>query len=542
VSVAEVKARTTQCQMGEALTLHPHRLSRRATLRLGAGLAAMALHPRAARSAATASRFADNGPDADARFRALDEKIEAAMARYHIPGVAVGVYYEGREHVRGYGVTNVDHPLPVDGDTLFRIGSITKTFTGTAIMRLAEQGVLNLNAPVRSYLPGLKLADETTAATVTVRQLLNHSAGWLGDDYASFGRGEDALARYVAGMQQLPQLTPLGQVFAYNNAAVNLAGRVIEAVTGMPYETAAQTLLLDPLGLAHSGFFTDALVGYNLTASHVAKSESPIAEIEEVSPQVERMAARSRSGRQVVVDPAAWTFPRSLNPTGGLISTARDQLRYARFHLGNGTAEDGRPLLSPRSLAAMRANPGPGGTIVMEIDGVCVTWWQRRTAEGVPVFQHGGAWGGQNSDLFIVPAHSFAMTILTNSTTGPKLIAELSWSGWALSHFTGLSNPPATPRSRAAAELAPYEGRYTGWTIPPDGSPDRTEELAIELTAEHGRLRVRGELDATLAFYRDDYVLATSPEGQVGRSDFVRGPDGRIAFFRDRGRLYRYQV
>ena len=460
---------------------------------------------------------ADSRQGTAALFRELDAKIEAAMARYHIPGVAVGVIYQDHEHLRGYGVTNIDYPLPVDGDTLFRIGSTTKTFTGAAAMRLAEQGVLDLNAPVRTYLPALKLMDESVATRVTVRQLLNHSAGWLGDDYADLGRGEDALAKYVAGMHQLPQLTPLGKVFAYNNAAVVLAGQVIEVVTGKPYETAMHELILDPLGLTHSGFFTDALVGYNISASHDVADDRP------------------------VVPRSTWPIPRSIHSTGGLISSARDQLRYARFLLGDGTTDDGAALLTPKSLVAMRSAPGPGGTITLEIDGVCVSWWQRRTAEGVPVFQHGGSWGGQNSDFFFVPERGFAMTTLTNSTNGSKLIAELGRSGWALSQFCGLSNPSAVAQAAPPAQLAQYEGRYNGWVIPPNGPTDQIVEQPIELKAADGGLRVSGDLELSLAFYRDDFVLTTDKEGQVKRSDFVRGPDGRIAWFRDGGRLYAYQ-
>src|SRR5262249_22662503 len=98
-------------------------------------------------------------PTADPDFRALDAKIQAAMARYGVPGVAVGVLAQGREYIQGYGVTNVDYPVPVDGDTLFRIGSTTKTFTGTTVMRLVEQGTLALDAPVRTYLPHFNTAD-----------------------------------------------------------------------------------------------------------------------------------------------------------------------------------------------------------------------------------------------------------------------------------------------------------------------------------------------------------------------------------------------
>ena len=443
-------------------------LSRRTLMASAAG--ALALAPWIGRARAQAAPVASD-KTADALFRELDERIEAAMTRYHVPGVAVGVYWQGREHLRGFGVTNVDHPLPVDADTLFRIGSTTKTFTATAMMRLVEQGKVDLAAPARTYLPDLTLADEAVAASVTVRQLLNHSAGWLGDDYGDFGRGDDALARYVAGMKQLPQLTPPGQVFAYNNAAIVVAGRVIETLTGKPYETALQELVLDPLGLKHSGFFTDQLVGENIAASHDVEKD------------------------RAVVMTGAWAFPRSINSTGGLISSAREQLAYARFHLGDGKAADGKQVLTPQSLQAMRSNPGPGGTITMEIDGVCVGFWQRRTAEGVPVFQHGGSWGGQNSDFFFVPDRQFAMTVLTNSTSGARLMYELGRSGWALSQFCGLSNPPAVPKPQPPERLAHYEGHYKAGVIPPDGPPDKIVELDIELKAADGGLRVTGDID-----------------------------------------------
>jgi CubicO group peptidase (beta-lactamase class C family) len=460
-----------------------------------------------------------NDKAADTLFHALDERIEAAMQRYHVPGVAVGVYWRGREHVRGFGVTNVDHPLPVDGDTLFRIGSTTKTFTATAMMRLVERGKVDLAAPVRTYLPDLTLADETAARSVTVRELLNHSAGWLGDDYGEFGRGDDALARFVTAMKVLPQLTPPGQVLAYNNAAIVVAGRIIETLTGKPYETALQELVLEPLGLKHSGFFADELVGENIAASHDAEND------------------------RAIVMVGAWAYPRSIDATGGLVSSAREQLAYMRFHLGDGKGADGKQVLTPQSLKTMRSNPGPGGTITMELDGVCVGFWQRRTAEGVPVYQHGGTWGGQISDFFFVPDRQFAMTVLTNSTSGAKLLYEVARSsGWALTQFCGLTNPPAAPKALPPERLAQYEGRYKASVIPPNGPPDKIVDQEIELKAADGGLRVSGDSDTpSLAFYRDEYVLATNSLGQTSRSDFLRGPDGRITWFRDGGRLWRRQ-
>src|SRR5262252_4375805 len=235
-----VTAPSGEVSMHRATTA-PRRVSRRGFLRVTAGEAAAATIGRAAPTlaepAAPPGASSRSLQPSDPLLRALGEKIRPLWPQYKIPGVAMGMYYQGQEHVRGYGVTNVDYPQPVDGGTLFRIGSTTKTFTGTTVMRLVEQGLLDLDAPVRTYLPSLRLADESVAARVRVRQILNHSAGRLGEYYSDFGRGADAITRYVAGMAELPQLTPPGEVFAYNNAAVVLTGHVIERIAGQRTKT-----------------------------------------------------------------------------------------------------------------------------------------------------------------------------------------------------------------------------------------------------------------------------------------------------------------
>ena len=496
--------------MDEAV-LRPHRLSRRTVLRTASGAAlsaaASALLPRATLAASPntpAPLVGGSAGDqpADALFRELDAKIEAAMADYDIPGVAVGVLYQGHEHLRGFGVTNRDYPLPVDGDTLFRIGSITKTVTATTIMRLVEQGLVDLDAPVRTYLPDLTLADESVAARVTLRQLLDHSAGFLGEYYPDTGRGADAISRYVAGMVAVPQLTPLGKVFAYNNASVVIAGLVIEAVTGQSYEAVVRDLVLNPLGLDHTFFNADEFVGYNVTASHTTLDGAS------------------------VVNPPAWRLWRSLYPTGGLVSSARDLLRYARFHLSDGANIEGPPVLSAASLQAMRTELGPGGTDGCEIDGIGVNWFQRRTAEGVPVYFWPGSWAGQYSSLTFVPDRGFALTLQTNGASG--LRDDFLVDDWVLEHFVGLHNPPAVPQTLTAAQLAPYEGRYTAQVIDPPQGVSGTVETSLAIRAADGGLRVRlagdssQELDPApgntasetqLSFYRDNYVVLLDAEG-----------------------------
>ncbi|MDI6097434.1 serine hydrolase domain-containing protein [Actinoplanes sp. NEAU-A12] len=482
-------------------------MSRRQILRAVAGSAAAVTVGTGAAAPAGAT-----GSRVPRVVRELEEKIKAGMTAYGIPGVAYGLRYQGRDYVGGFGVTSVAEPAAVDGDTAFRVASTTKTFTGTAVMRLAERGRLDLDRTVRSYLPDFRTSDEAASRRVTLRQVVNHSAGWLGDVYTDTGSDDGALARYVEALATAPQLTPPGRVFAYNNAAIGVAGRLIEVASGKVYEQALRELILDPLRLRHSGFSLDELGGTPVAVPH----------------------GPDENGNQVAV-PEALAIPRSFHSFGGLYSTARDQLRWARYHLG-----DGSPLLSRRALRAMRWRPGPGGTLLVDLDGMGVTWMLRPTAEGPRVVQHGGDLPGQHSGFMLVPERDFALTVLTNSEGGPSLLAELFADDWALRRFAGLHNVPAKPRALPPSELAGYEGRYVTEQIGYDGERVSSE---VDMVGVDGRLslRIGGVEGVALPFYRRDFVLVRSPDGSDThfRADFIRDTDGSVGWFRFGGRLYR---
>ena len=236
----------------------------------------------------------------------------------------------------------------------------------------------------------------------------------------------------------------------------------------------------------------------------------------------------------------------------------------AAFHLGDGTAQNGSRLLTNESLVAMRSNPGPGGTLVVELDGMGVTWMLRPSAEGMRIVQHGGIWAGQHLGFVMVPERGFALTMLTNSDGGPQLLKELFYDDWALRRFAGVSNLPAEPRALTQAELAPFEGRYTAEIIDESGAVTRME---VDLTGDNGRLNMTQKMrsveqdvlddptdieetedsspaqEFSLAFYRDDYVLVYDESGEptFSRANFLRGADGGVAWLRFRGRLFRHQ-
>src|SRR5829696_10092664 len=306
----------------------------------------------------------------DSKFKKISQKIVSEMKRLRVPGVAIGMYHKGKEFEAGFGVTSLEHPLPVTADTLFQTGSISKTFTGTLLMMLVEQGKVDLDAPVQKYIRYFKVKDKQVSKKVTVRHLLTHMGGWVGDYFNDFGNGDDALDKMVKDIARMPQVQPLGTIWSYNNTGFNVASRIIEIVTKKPYEQAVQEMLLDPLGLDMSFFYpSDLLFTHRFVVGH-QKVKNKV--------QVAR----------------PWAIGRAGNGVGGVVSTVRDLLKYARFHMSNGR----KNILTGKSLRAMRvpqADAGPRGLMG-------ITWFIRKAGD-LTVYGHGGATNGQQAYFFFIP-------------------------------------------------------------------------------------------------------------------------------------------
>jgi CubicO group peptidase (beta-lactamase class C family) len=445
-------------------------------------------------------------------FERISAATREAMERLRVPGVALGVLHRGQERVAGFGVTSVENPLPVDANTLFQIGSISKTFTATTIARLVDQERLRLDAPIRTYLSSLRLADEDVAARVTLRHTLTHTAGWLGDYFGDTGPGDDALAKMVERMAEIPQLTPLGEVWSYNNAAFYLAGRVVEVATAQTVEAAIRELVLDPLGMTSSYFFASDVISHRFAVGH-----------------------RSTENGYVVTRP--WGLPRAANPVGGISSTVPDLLRYARFHLGDGTAPNGTRLLRTDSLAAMGEPNAPAGC---GTDWIGLSWMLRDVG-GTRVVGHGGSTHGQTSSFSIVPDRGFAIAILTNADRGPELHRQIT--AFALGVYLGVAGSPVVPIDRSPGDLAACVGTYRAAL---DDSEISLQNGALVLqTLPRGGFPFPNSPappappPVRLAFYADDRVVALDPPAKDLRGEFLRDPNGQIVWFRWGLRIHR---
>ena len=437
-----------------------------------------------------------------ALFDELCAAVEATLAETGTPGAAVGLLHERNEHVAGFGTTSVENPLEVTPDTLFQIGSITKTFTGTVVMALVERGDLDLDAPVRRYLPKLRLEDERVAAQVTMRHLLTHTAGWLGDYFADHGSGDDAAERMVADLVRLPQLTPLGEVWSYNNAGFYVAGRVLEVVAGEAYEQLVQRLLLEPLGLKDSLFFADDVMTRRFAVGHHRLDDGP--------PTVAR----------------PWSIGRAHHAAGGIASTVVDLLRYARFHLS-----DGEGIVTRASLEEMQRPYAPAAPIFGSV-GVA---WGIDDATGVRLVHHGGGTNGQVAHLSLAPASGTALAVLTNHQRGGEVVSDAldtvakALGGRSLEHIAVVLDP------------AEYLGRYRSPLF--DAELTTTDDgLQLVITSRGGFPRedsppMPSPPPVPVVFFERDRLVVPEGEGKGTEAEFLRGPDGRIAWLRFGGRV-----
>ncbi|WP_055585244.1 serine hydrolase domain-containing protein [Streptacidiphilus griseoplanus] len=444
--------------------------------------------------------------------------VAEAAAEFGIPGAAVGIWADGREVFACHGVTSVDNPLPVDPDTLCVLGSVTKTYTATALVCLVAQGRVDLDAPVRRYVPELALADEQAAAEMTVLNLLNHTAGLDWRLIVDTGEGDDALAGHVAALAGLEQIAPVGARASYSQVGYNLAGRIIEKVTGLPYEQAVASLLLEPLGLSHSVFApADAMTRRFAVGHNLDEDSTPVT--------VRR-----------------WKDNRANNPGGGLASSVADQLRWARFHLGDGCAESGVRVLPAGMLHRMRQpTVALRGSALGDAIGI---GWFLRDVGGVRTVGHGGSANGQFAELLLVPDRDFAVVVTSNA--GPGGVAfNQAVVRWALRTCLGVADrdPEPLPHDEAwAREVAGgYENDAMTFTVGTDGAgltvevlikPEIRAASGVELPADYPPFAV-----GLLPGDADEYIVTEGPmQGQ--RGFFTRDGSGAVVGVDLAGRLF----
>ena len=386
------------------------------------------------------------------------ERFDVLARRFGVPGASLAVLSDGRVEALATGVLNVATGVSATTDSLFQIGSITKVYTATVVMRLVEQGLVTLDTPVVEILPGFRVADGEVSAHVTLRHLLAHTSGISGEPDFDAGRGDDCLERYVAACAGLAQCHPLGAGFSYCNAGYSILGRITERLTGSVWDTALRELLLDPAELEHTWTLPEDVIRFRAAMGHLV------------------------DGGRAVPAPL-WSFPRGDGPQGLICATATDVVGFAQLHLTSGLAG----LTEMRVPQVAVPNPHDG-----TYDQWCLGWglfdWGR------PVFGHDGSTIGQSSALRVLPDAEIAVALLANT----EVFGDFCHSVYSemLHTFTDITVP--APLAPPAVPAHVESGRYIGVYERPD--------LRLEVFLHGEGLRMRVERIDAYAALQPPYV------------------------------------
>ena len=309
----------------------------------------------------------------------LDGSLERVRQSFSIPGMAIGIVENGEPvYVRGFGVRDLETGEPVTVHTKFHVASLTKTFTTAAIMQLHEQQRIALDAPIAQYVPAF------ANSSITVTQLLTHSAGLQDIAHESKRSDEDALRNYVIELAQNDVAYPPGQGWGYTDAAFNVLGAAIESITGKKYLDYMHEEVLKKAGMPESMFWVPGAGGDG---------------------------AWPHPGKVFVSRQVSYPFDRAMMPSSGLNSSINDMTRWAALHVNRDPA-----LLSAASYEAMFQHH-----LDSSWEGMAMgLGWQleKRGDRWLP--RHYGQEHGFTASITLYPQQRRAIVILSNAETTPR--------------------------------------------------------------------------------------------------------------------------
>ncbi|SDI31185.1 CubicO group peptidase, beta-lactamase class C family [Sinosporangium album] len=364
----------------------------------------------------------------------LQKTLDEAVKARGVPGATLAVYADGELHEAAAGVLNVETGVEATPDSVHQVGSTTKVWTAALIMQLVDEGLVDLDKPVRAYLPEFTLADEEAAARVTVRHLLTHTGGFVGDIFTDTGRGDDCVDIYVKSLSIAGQIDEPGSTFSYCNSGYVVLGAIVARLRGCTWEQALREHLAEPLGCTQVAVLPEEAVLFRAAAGHGGPPDKP----------------------QVV---RPWLAPRSNGPAGSTLCLApRELVRFGRMLLAGGVAEDGTRVLSEESVRAM-VTPQvdvpyfPGFPSAWGL-GVELHGW------GGGAYGHDGGTPGQSTTWWIAPERGVVLALAVNGGDVMGLLDDVVTP--LARDVAGLTRPvtPKPPAEPEVVDTAPYVGSY----------------------------------------------------------------------------------
>ena len=431
----------------------------------------------------------------------LADVLRSELALGHGVGAVAGVIVDGERWTATAGVTSTEHADLVDTDTLFQIGSVTKPFTATAVALLVEEGRISYDDPVSKHLPDLSARVGIDFDAITVEHVLSHQAGFDGD-HLFITRQADSLD----GLRGARVLFPPGAGFSYNNAGFSIAGEIVAAASGVPYETFVRTRLLQPLGMHSACFRADDAITYRVAAPHFGHGDDAF--------------VLRRGGWQ-----PGWELGPVDRAAGGLVASIDHLLTWCEFQW-SGRAPDGTQLVTTSGLERLHA------PVVNEdwASDAGLDWSVKRRG-AVTTIDHGGLTVGYNCELTVAPDRRVGIVCLTNTTFSALLLQRVR--RWALERVLDVDERDPEPDPSIVIDPARFAGRFvapfSALDIEPGDAPG-----TIVITGSP-RDDVDGwqpppEPRTTFGFFRDDHAVSLDAATTVRTPRFGFDADGRAAW------------
>ncbi len=337
-------------------------------------------------------------PFTDEMLTDLKAYIEDARQRFHVPGVSIAVVQNGGiVYSGGFGTTEPDGGQPVTSDTLFMIGSTTKSMTTMMMGTLVDEGVLDWNQPVTDILPSFALSNPAATPHIRLRDLLNMSSGVPRYDQL-LSLAHFTPQELIASLATIPMVAAPGVMWNYSNQMVTTGGYLSAMAAGSPmdglyegYVKLVQQRVFDPIGMTHSTFdFEAATTNPNHALPYI------------YDPATQKYIAVSLNDEG---------FTGNVAPAGGVWSNVEDMVRYLQTELSSGISPDGKRVISE---ATLRMTQSPEITPAGPFEGYGMGWIIERY-NGLPLVWHGGNTKGFTSDLAFLPSANLGVVILTNA-------------------------------------------------------------------------------------------------------------------------------
>ncbi|GEC87714.1 serine hydrolase domain-containing protein [Brevibacillus brevis] len=358
----------------------------------------------------------------------FEQYAQKWITKGQVPGVCMGIAKDGQIfYSNGFGFRDVEQQLGVTIDTVFGIGSITKSFTCVAVMQLQEAGKLSVHDPVVKYLPEFRLKN-LDVGQITIHHFMTNTSGIppLPTFYASVMRSleenevedhpflqnhtDDAVPidtyedlMNVISALDLELLGPPGTEFSYSNDCFALLGAIIERVSGKSYEAYVKEHIIDPIGMEHTSFFLEELNGYeNITKLYIMRDRG--------------------DHKEVIPSPNWWDTPAS-RAAGFLKSTVRDMLRYTDIFCKGGLTPGGNRILTSESVQQMITPYFPTDLVPGQFYGYGLVI----TSDfyGKTLVEHSGGIKGVTSQMCFFPETGLAGVALSNLEMSPVLAVML---------------------------------------------------------------------------------------------------------------------